>query len=490
MTMASGGNGPTNITVMVARQAATQMGVAAGATSTEPSGQASSKAGSDKETKEANKKQQLGIGKLIKSTLGVQFGIAAMLKQSQIFTGFLGSVFQLIGALVDVILAPLAPYLFKGMEIMAKWIPVIATFSQSIVDGIKGLLDKAAEWSTSLTGIKTSATQLVKSGIEVISIGGLSSLIANNVAGRFHNMTWGAFVQKLTPDSGILKAIKDSFSKVKSKLIKAINLFVKAFSGGAVGKITKLMSKLFKFGGPLLAILGIGFEISDIVKSFKEGKAGEAIVKIGLLVLGIGLPLVLAAVFSGGIIVGIIGALIAGAIALIWEFMVPDSFKQKVYKLIEDVMSGLKGIFTGVINWFKSVFKEITDIFKGIFSFDGSDSIFQKLFMIIMGPWTMMNAIISTFLSEGVKRTINDGFRGFLDSVVNGLIKMVNGLIEGVASALPTIMGFDLGSKIRGIKISEIDTSSINLMMGTDSAATASWDTYDQSSFNYGGIGS
>ena len=89
---------------LVMKEAAQQMKVASGG---------GREKGSDGGNGDKEKKEEKNQATSLKKLAGIDISIAAMLKQSQIFTGFLGSVFQLIGMLVDVILAPLAPYLFK-----------------------------------------------------------------------------------------------------------------------------------------------------------------------------------------------------------------------------------------------------------------------------------------------------------------------------------------------------------------------------------------
>ena len=49
------------------------------------------------------------LGQQLKKMAGIDLGIGALLKQSQIFTGYLGNIFAIVGALIDTILAPLAP---------------------------------------------------------------------------------------------------------------------------------------------------------------------------------------------------------------------------------------------------------------------------------------------------------------------------------------------------------------------------------------------
>jgi len=52
----------------------------------------------------------------VRNTLGINLGIASILKQSQIFTGILGTIFQILGALVDVILAPFLPIIVPALK--------------------------------------------------------------------------------------------------------------------------------------------------------------------------------------------------------------------------------------------------------------------------------------------------------------------------------------------------------------------------------------
>jgi hypothetical protein len=75
--------------------------------------------------------------------------------------------------------------------------------------------------------------------------------------------------------------------------------------------------------------------------------------------------------------------------------------------------------------------------------------------------------LISSVLSEGVKRTINDGIRNLADSMVNGLIDFINGLISSFTDTLPDwVPGI---GKARDFQIGRIDMSGFNVLMGTDS---------------------
>lgn len=77
--------------------------------------------------------------KMIKSGMksaGISFGLSSLLKQSQIFTGFLGSVFQIVGGMVDVLLAPLMPLFIPILQLLAKSIPIISKVANFIIGGL------------------------------------------------------------------------------------------------------------------------------------------------------------------------------------------------------------------------------------------------------------------------------------------------------------------------------------------------------------------
>jgi|TARA_R110000824_G_scaffold378899_2_gene570543 hypothetical protein len=85
-------------------------------------------------------------GGYVKNTLGINIGIASILKQSQIFTGTLGTIFQILGALVDVILAPFMPIIVAALKSMAGNIPEIQAKAQLIV----GHIVKVVMWLAGL----------------------------------------------------------------------------------------------------------------------------------------------------------------------------------------------------------------------------------------------------------------------------------------------------------------------------------------------------
>jgi len=106
----------------------------------------------------------------VKKLTGLQFGFSAFLKQSQVFTSIIGSIFQLIGALVDVILGPFIPLIIPLIQLIAKIIPHVAKFAQMIADKLiafVGWLQKM--WSDPIDTLKAlyaGLPQFIKTGLE------------------------------------------------------------------------------------------------------------------------------------------------------------------------------------------------------------------------------------------------------------------------------------------------------------------------------------
>ena len=439
---------------LVMKEAAQQMKVASGG---------GREKGSDGGNGDKEKKEEKNQATSLKKLAGIDISIAAMLKQSQIFTGFLGSIFQLVGMLIDVTLAPLAPYLFKLVEVMSGWIPKIGKWSQDTVNWLRDAVHTLADVASHLTGITVSAGDLVKKGFQLVSIQGMSALIGEQFAmkfGKYGRSGWSftdLFEKADVKQKSIVKSITASFGKAGTGIKGAVGgIFSAIFRALTAGWGNKLMSIVKTLGkgakilGTIGMIIGIAFEIQDIIDSFKGGNVGEAIVKIALLVLGVGVPLAVGFFFAA--IPALIAGVVIGALALGWEYAVPDDFKQKIYK------------------WIENLFGEIKDVFSGLVDL-GEGSIFSKiirgLVKLIYLPLTAINVLISSVLSEGVKRTINDGIRNLADSMVNGLIDFINGLISSFTDTLPDwIPGI---GKARDFQIGRVDMSGFNVLMGTDS---------------------
>ena len=107
------------------------------------------KAALEKEQKNFNNKLG-GLNKFVKQNLGLQFSMSAVLKQSQIFTSFVGTIFQLLGALVDVMLAPLLPIAMVILRLMGRILPWVQTKSEAFGAWLTEAVKNVTVWYQSI----------------------------------------------------------------------------------------------------------------------------------------------------------------------------------------------------------------------------------------------------------------------------------------------------------------------------------------------------
>lgn len=94
----------------------------------------------DDEDKGLVKKLSGGVKAGLK-TAGISFGMSAILKQSQLFTSYVGTIFQIVGALIDVTLAPLMPIFIPVLKFLAKMMPGAAKVGQSVANVILMIIE-------------------------------------------------------------------------------------------------------------------------------------------------------------------------------------------------------------------------------------------------------------------------------------------------------------------------------------------------------------
>ncbi|KKN86827.1 hypothetical protein LCGC14_0263860 [marine sediment metagenome] len=78
-------------------------------------------------------KSLAGIAKLG----GIALGITALVKGSKVMTTTLGAFSTVMGAMVDVFLAPLMVQLLPVLEKLAKWIPIAQTAGETVADIVR-----------------------------------------------------------------------------------------------------------------------------------------------------------------------------------------------------------------------------------------------------------------------------------------------------------------------------------------------------------------
>lgn len=153
-----------------------------------------------------SKKDSKSLAGSLKRLVGIDLGLGALLKQSQIFTGYMGNLFSIVGAIIDTVLAPLAPVAFKALAALGKKIPVIAAMAEKHIPKVVTWVQKTAisidtflkrwthvKWAkylglaiVGLTAINMSVKALMLSGRVAGSVTGVRGGygIAKSVYGR------------------------------------------------------------------------------------------------------------------------------------------------------------------------------------------------------------------------------------------------------------------------------------------------------------------
>ena len=179
---------------------------------------------------------------------GIQFSLAGILKQSQLFTGMIGSVFQILGAAVDIILAAFMPILIPAIRVMANILPILKT----VIDNSLGVV---INWLAKLVGFLTGDT--LKNKVDDAVTGALQTVLGDDSS-----------IAKSTGDAaGWLAKLGAPAAIVGLLALSPIGKFLKV--GGGISKI---------MNGVKGAVVGIG-KISGLTNFFKGTKFGQMLTK-------------------------------------------------------------------------------------------------------------------------------------------------------------------------------------------------------------------
>ena len=93
--------------------------------------------------------QAMKQGKSMAKMAGVSLSIASLLRQSQLFTGVIGMIFQIIGAFIDILLIPFMPLVTMSMRLVAKLLPPmmkVALFLNGLMQVYADMFEKFYTW--------------------------------------------------------------------------------------------------------------------------------------------------------------------------------------------------------------------------------------------------------------------------------------------------------------------------------------------------------
>lgn len=154
-------------------------------------------------------KETQKMSKSLLGRLGIQFSMASILKQSQIFTGILGSVFQIFGAMVDVFLAPLMPFFIRTLRGMVNLIPYVQEKGEQFAAWIENLALTSNSFGEFISKVVDDAAKAIVSGIgkgAMATAKGYGTQLKNNPA--VQDATLGAIaLSRFGPKGAIVGAI-------------------------------------------------------------------------------------------------------------------------------------------------------------------------------------------------------------------------------------------------------------------------------------------
>ena len=154
---------------------------------------------------------------MLKTSLGLNFSVGAILKQSQVFTGTIGALFQVLGAMVDVFLMPLVPYVLPWIKRISKMIPVVQQAAANTVDFIHGVFKKIGDVFNTVFGWM---------GVDGGGIGNVIETVGKALVG----LATMAFMLKVTGIWALIKVFFKPLVGVVKLVTKGItHLLVKFF---------------------------------------------------------------------------------------------------------------------------------------------------------------------------------------------------------------------------------------------------------------------
>lgn len=216
--------------------------------------------------------------------VGIKFNLAAILKQSQIFTSTLGSLFQIFGAAADIFLAAFMPILIPAIRWLAGQLPGFKDLIQGSVGNIIDILLTVREYVKGIfsSGKQTAENILVMAGFspegaekltnlkieEAMAVGGAAGFRMSNFMSKLNEgqgMKGGSFMGRWGNRLGAIAGGKEFLEWAQGDW---------GWSGATEGLMGggAAAGMLASRTRPLAHGLGIG---AQIVEAIREGFAGQ-----------------------------------------------------------------------------------------------------------------------------------------------------------------------------------------------------------------------
>jgi len=306
---------------------------------------------------------------------GISAGLSSILKQSQLFTGIIGTIFQIAGMLVDVIIMPFMPILIPVIKLLAKSVPLLMMLMKPLQWGIQKIVD----------------------GI-----------------GWFFGQVWDAIKGIWDWATGLLGGVFDTILRVLSPILPPW------FSGPL---------------HPIKEMFGVAKGIIDLIVTIIKGAWGIAKVIIeGIWSIIKLIFSVYKAIFK--LYFDIIKAIINTIITIIkgaWE--IAKGIFNGVWEFIKTAFSGIKDFFSGLWDTIKGFFSGIWDFAKGIFNgaVDFIKGIPGKIWGFLQDIWGIIKAVVSMYLTAII--TVKDFAVGILQKIKDFFLSVWNTAKEWFSTA-------------------------------------------------------
>jgi len=340
-----------------------------------------------------------GFGKALgkkAGLLGINFGLASILKQSQLFTGFIGSFFQIVGGFVDVILAPFMPFAFKVLGYVAKVIPFVQAKLTAFTEWIGGI------WEAS-DGIGDFIKNVMLEGAQnIISWGeSLLGMVGNKAF-------WTGLLE------GVNSVLLDIWNGVYDGLTQLFPQ-LKPYIDDLVVAVKNLWASVSEAFGPLLKA------VSEAVKTI-----GPPLLKLTMWILN-----TFWEIWAKPILQHVVPFIAKTAIGFITHVieLITDIFKagQEVWK----GFNHLGRIFETAWNWLKTFF---TGGFNDAIVQGVKDGV-GAIKSLVLNIWDWLGGMIAR-----IKSTATNVLNAVLDPI-KALIRNISGIVETIGNPGKAISG-------------------------------------------------
>lgn len=345
----------------------------------------------------------------------------------------------------------------------------------AIQSGLRGEADPLEKFGVGLSDVAVKAFAL-KNGIGAVDTEltagekaqaryGLLMEQSSKVAGDFANTSDGlANSQRISAAQAADTAAKfgeslaPAMEKVQSIIIKVLDAFnsLSPAQQTAVVAVAAVAAAI----GPLVLVVG------HLITAIK----------------GIGTALTFLSAHPAILIIIAVVAVIAGLAFLViknwdtlkawfasfWEFLqtagsaaleAVKGFFQSSLDVIKNVWSSITGFFQGVWNGIVSIFSAVVGFYASVFrgAYNAVTGVFSGLFGFFQGVW---NNIVGLFSGVGttVGNAIGSTFKGVVNGVIGGAVRIINGFINTINGAVGAI------NKLPGVNISKIGTLGVPML--------------------------